>query len=155
MTPPGGKSAAVRVSVGSVGRGLRSVQNREAIAGLGAVRHQLVADHVVDDAGRGDERNLVDGRKRLQRIVDVREAGDAGDVATGAAVVEKPVDRLRQVAVPLIDGGPGVDRGRQGRIADDVAEGLGELRPVREQHGRLDRGRDREVHQLGGWGVVG
>src|SRR2546430_10028563 len=43
-----------------------------------------------------DDRDLVNRLEGLQGLAQVRLGGDAHDEATGAAVVEEAVDRLRQ-----------------------------------------------------------
>jgi hypothetical protein len=79
----------------------------------------------------------------------IGSAGDAGHVAAAAAVVEKAVDGVRQVAVAGVDRRRCVGRRSDRAVAGQIAERLGELRPVGQEHCCLRGGWHGEVDQLG------
>ena len=115
-----------------------------------------VARNGVGVAGHGDQSDFVDRRECIERIAEVGCVGDAHHEAAAAAVVEETVDRVRKIAVAGIDRRIGVGRGHRRFVAHEIAEQLGELRPVGDQLWRLRGGAKRKVHVLGrGWVLRG
>src|SRR5512146_2011833 len=78
---------------------LRSVEDGEAVARRLAMVDELAVYRVVGLAWRADERDVVDRRERRERGIEIGDAGNARHVASTAAVVEEPIDGVRELLV--------------------------------------------------------